>query len=175
MTRTFGDEIWQGVWLTLPLYPWFNEETRQVYSCNIFRSMQTHNITFEQLEQILNKWTDIRNELFGKHCHNREVYLVRENLRFAFMALKDGEFIIWNDFSYKLGSYKIDFYDIPSDEFIKWVDKITLDYCNDKIVCSGCNKKINKKDIAGRIFAGIYCKDCWETKYKEEESKINYD
>lgn len=183
--NTFGNYIWQGTWLTLPLYPWFNDKTKQIYNRNIFRSMQDFEVTFKELEKILNSYVKWRNESFGRHCDNNEYYLVRENKRFAFLIdcsdyshpkckLKN-TFHIWDDFSQSLGTFVIDPKLPPTDAFIEWIENITKEYCDGDIHCSGCGKQIKQKEIAGRYFAGIYCKDCWENKYKDIEAKETYE
>jgi formamidopyrimidine-DNA glycosylase len=40
--------------------------------------------------------------------------------------------------------------------------------------CSGCGEKIERDKIAGRYFAGVYCQNCWDTKYKAIEAKETY-
>jgi hypothetical protein len=65
--------------------------------------------------------------------------------------------------------------DIMSKDVYDWFKKITENYTHNIVSCSACNKQINKADIAGRYFAGIYCKHCWETKYKAIEAKETYE
>ena len=43
------------------------------------------------------------------------------------------------------------------------------------ICCCGCGEYIKLEDIAGNIFAGQYCKECWENKYRAVEANMNYD
>ena len=50
-----------------------------------------------------------------------------------------------------------------------------VEYCVKKVNCSACDKEITYNEIAGRYFAGIYCKECWENKYKEIEAKETYE
>lgn len=180
--NTFGDYIWQGTRLTLPLYPWFNDKTKQVYNRNIFKVMQEFEMTFKELHDILDSYVKWRNEAFGRHCSNSEYYLVRENKRFAFLVAvnpRDNIFSLWDDFSQSLGSFKVDINKPPKDDFIEWIENTTKEYCENKIHCSDCGKEIvnDRCDggIAGRYFAGIYCKDCWERKWKAIEANENYD
>ena len=43
------------------------------------------------------------------------------------------------------------------------------------VYCSDCGKKVKYHDeTGGRYFAGIYCKDCWERKWKAIEAKETY-
>lgn len=175
--NTFGDYIWQGTWLCLPLYPWFSEETKQIYNRNIFKIMQNEKITFQDFSQMLASFVKWRNDTFGRHCDNNEIYLVRDNKRFAFLCAvncHDNVFCLWNDNSASLGRYKINAQKPPSDDFIEWIEKITKEYCDGIVHCSCCNKEIKKNEIAGRFFAGIYCKDCWEREYREKEAREDY-
>ena len=117
MEYNLGQRIWQGTWLILPLYPYFNDETKQIYPVNIFKSMRDSNWTFQQLKDFL----------------------------FEFV------------------------------EFIKWIEKVTDDYLKGVVKCSDCKKTILESEIAGRYFAGIYCEDCWNSKWKKIEEKETYD
>lgn len=180
--NTFGDYIWQGTSLTLPLYPWFNDKTKQVYNRNIFKVMQEFEMTFKELHDILDSYVKWRNEAFGRHCDNSEYYLVRENKRFAFLVAvnsRDNTFSLWDDFSQSLGSFKVDINKPPKDDFIEWIENITKGYCENKIHCSDCGKEIiNDRcngGIAGRFYAGCYCDDCWNGKWQAIEAKENYD
>lgn len=48
------------------------------------------------------------------------------------------------------------------------------DFLNGKVHCSDCGKLIKKKKIAGRFFTGVYCRDCWESKWREQANKETY-
>lgn len=56
---------------------------------------------------------------------------------------------------------------------------ITFDAINNwlsgYIKCSDCGELIRIEDIAGNYFAGMYCKHCWETKWKAIEARETYD
>lgn len=171
-----GEEIWYGTWMTLPLYPWANERNKVDAAGNIFRAMQNSGVTFKELYEALEKWVKFRNETFGRNYDNTEVYLMRENKRFGFFMHPDcPEFSLYNDFNEYLGGFRIDINDIPSDGFIDWIEDISYEYINNIVHCSDCNKAIKKDEIAGRFFAGIYCKDCWEREWKEREADETYD
>jgi formamidopyrimidine-DNA glycosylase len=49
------------------------------------------------------------------------------------------------------------------------------DYGRGYVRCSDCETKIKTSEIAGRYFAGVYCKDCWDGKWKAIEAKENYE
>lgn len=44
-----------------------------------------------------------------------------------------------------------------------------IKYMNGLIECAGCHDGIQKEAVAGKIYAGSFCKECWEEKgYKQE-------
>ena len=101
---------------------------------------------------------------------------MRENKRFGFfLHPNSSEFSLYNDFSEHLGCFEININDIPDDDFIEWIENITYEYINGIVHCSDCNKSLKEEEIAGRFFAGIYCKECWEKEWKEREAKETYD
>lgn len=59
-------------------------------------------------------------------------------------------------------------------EVYTWVKDITSKNLAGIISCSGCGEDIKEEDVAGNYFAGRYCKNCWETKYKKIEASENY-
>jgi hypothetical protein len=53
--------------------------------------------------------------------------------------------------------------------------KASENYTQGIIQCSGCHKDTNLKEARKRrYFAGIYCEECWEGKWKAIEAKENY-
>ena len=181
--NNFGTAIWQGTRLTLPIYPWYDDKTKQVYDVNIFKEMQRFEVTFKELHDMLESYVKWRNDTFGRHFDNNNYFLVRENKRFSFLIdtnnysnckLKNS-FSLWNDNNESLGGYIIDVNLWPSDEFVEWIEDTTERYCIEKVNCSACGKEITYNEITGRYFAGVYCKDCWENKYKEIEAKETYE
>lgn len=156
----FGDGIWF--------------ENQLLLSANIFKEMKQHGITFKQLEEFKENYIKFRNSFFEGSPINTEIYLQRKGKRFAF-GIYDNEFILWYEGHDLLGERKVNINNIPDEEFIKWLDEKINNKVNNKINCSDCGKLIDEKDIAGRYFAGLYCKDCWERTWKEIEAKENYD
>lgn len=185
----FMSFIWQGLWLCIPLYPYFSNSTKQIYGRNVFEQMRIHGISWDEGLEMLEEVHNLRNSFLESNLGNREVYLVRGNQRFAFLAYrnhsykdgkykkqKSGSFSLWDDNSRKVGEYHIDdFSSIPSAEFVKWVDEITKLYCDGTIHCSKCGKPIRKEAIAGRFFSGVYCSECWEGGIKQQEARETYD
>lgn len=62
-----------------------------------------------------------------------------------------------------------------SDVTIQSVASLISLHASGYICCNGCNTLIKTSNVAGRIFAGVYCSDCWNRRYKAEEASINYD
>ena len=69
---------------------------------------------------------------------------------------------------------------IPEDSsereaFVKKVLDTSEHFTAGKIHCSDCGKLVNYHEVNGnRYFAGIYCNECWERKWKAIEAKENY-
>ena len=62
-----------------------------------------------------------------------------------------------------------------SQQIIHQIQNTINDYTRGKINCSDCGKQIYRSEIAGRYFAGVYCKDCWDGKWRAIEAKETYD
>lgn len=65
--------------------------------------------------------------------------------------------------------------DCITREQVNLIKKHLQNYCKGIISCSDCGKSIDKSDIAGRYYAGTYCNECWDKKWKEIASKDNYE
>ena len=165
--ESFGESIWSDNQLLL--------------SANIFKEMNRCEVTFKQLAEFKEEYIKFRNNFFkGSPC-NTEIYLQRNGNKFAFsiyypsnsLATK-GEFNLWYEGHEALGECEIDEKSVPGENFIKWLDEKISNKLEGKINCSDCGKIISEKEIAGRYFAGQYCKECWEGKWKEIESKETY-
>ena len=65
--------------------------------------------------------------------------------------------------------------DVLSDENYREMYRITENYVKGIIACSDCKTEIKKTEVAGNYFAGNYCKNCWERKWKAIEAKETYD
>ena len=60
-------------------------------------------------------------------------------------------------------------------DFIKKVLDFSEEYTKGKIHCSDCGKIVNYRDVQeNRYFAGIYCDDCWNRKWKAIEAEETY-
>ena len=74
-----------------------------------------------------------------------------------------------------LGEIQYDKESTTFNEVYNYLHNIMDEYCKGLIHCSDCEKLIPMKDVAGHYFAGSYCRDCWERKWKEIEAKETYE
>jgi len=179
------ESIWQELFVGLPVYPWFNTVTKQIYPRNVFREMQRCGVTWDEGVEMLDKVHALRNELMQMNLGNHEFYLIRENKRFKFsvyhnthkgIRLDAGLFSLWDDFDRHIGEFTIrSMSQPPTDDFIEWIEEQTKQFCEGYIPCSKCGKIISTAEIAGRYFAGVYCRDCWEGGVKQMEARETYD
>lgn len=65
--------------------------------------------------------------------------------------------------------------DVLSIDNYKKLCGVTENYVRGIIKCSGCGKEIKTTDVAGQYFAGRYCNNCWNNKYKAIEAAENYE
>lgn len=84
---------------------------------------------------------------------------------------------LWSYNDHSLGhfilkdKYCIENKDVVLDKVAKRTERFSQGY----VPCSNCEKEEKIKDIEkNRYFAGIYCNECWERKYKAIEAKENY-
>lgn len=86
------------------------------------------------------------------------------------------ELAVWDTY----GSIALTSGAVPEDskerrDFIKKVLDISKEYTQGKIHCSDCGNVVNYHDVKrNRYFAGIYCDDCWNRKWKAIEAYENY-
>lgn len=149
------------------------QDNKLVFSKFLFREMHNYNITFKQLEEYLESYKKLRKSFFTGSFDNSEIYIMYNNKIFAFKILNK-EFYLWYKGDTSLGNIKIDINEIPSEDFCEWIELLIDNYIKGIIQCSDCGKPITSSEIAGRFFAGQYCEECWKNKWKEIESKENY-
>lgn len=161
MAKTFGNLFWNEFLVQLPL--------------SIFRHMKTAGVTFSQFHQMEEDFKKSRNEIFGITWNNSFIRFKRDDSDELFKINIDREVNIWNSQDESLGCIKVDYDAPPTDEFIEKVEQLTFESINHQIRCSDCEKLMIRDQIAGRYFAGVYCKDCWESKWKAIEAQETYD
>ena len=60
-------------------------------------------------------------------------------------------------------------------KFLSKIMRLCSNYADGKVYCHDCGKTANYVDIKNnRYFAGIYCDECWERKWKAIEANENY-
>lgn len=157
--KPLGTRIWNKINLLLPV--------------EIFEEMKRLKISFKELENIIYSYVEWRNDAFGINIGHDRVRLAMFDKEFAFSV--SGSFTLWNSNGLTLlGTYSIDVHAPPTNDFIKWLYQIIDDYSHGVIHCSDCKKPISKGEIAGRYFAGVYCSDCWNNKWKAIEAEEDY-
>lgn len=48
------------------------------------------------------------------------------------------------------------------------------DYIDGTVHCSHCNEVLERDEIAGSYFAGVYCQECWDREYRVREANESY-
>lgn len=156
----FGRSLWSEIIMQLPL--------------RIFATMKQEKVSFIELQIIRDNWVEFRNEQFGSDVINNTELLEYKNYFFKF-GIYNNEFDIWDNDDKFLGSFYIKIENPPTEEFIKWINRIVEEYIAGIVHCSDCGREIKKNEIAGRYFAGVYCKECWDREWAEREARETYD
>lgn len=156
----FGRGLWSEIIMQLPL--------------RIFAVMKQEKVPFKELKDIKDNWVEFRNEQFGSDVINNTERLEYKTYFFKF-GIYNNEFCIWDNDDKFLGSFCIKIENPPTGGFVKWITRITEEYIAGIIHCSDCGREIKKNEIAGRYFAGIYCKECWDREWAEREARETYD
>lgn len=158
--KTFGKSLWSEIIMQLPL--------------RIFAVMKQEKVPFKKLKDIKDNWVEFRNEQFGSNVINNTERIEYKNYFFKF-GIYNNEFTIWDNDDKFLGSFCIKIGNPPTEGFIKWINRIAEEYIAGIVHCSDCGREIKKNEIAGRYFAGIYCKECWDREWAEREARETYD
>ena len=114
------------------------------------------------------EWSFIRKRISNVHGEEFAfgIYKTREKF----------ELSIWD----KTGTTAIFSDNIPENidkrvEFLKQVEEYLRDYSEGFKRCSDCGKLVEYNLVKNnRYFAGVYCDDCWNRKWKAIEAKENY-
>jgi len=89
-------------------------------------------------------------EKFGKDVRLDKIYYINIWNGTGMDTIYKESFIIKNAFK-----------DTIPEEIANKIDMLVCDYSRGIYYCNDCGKRITKKEIGGRYFAGKYCKDCW--------------
>lgn len=158
--KKFGRSLWSEIIMQLPL--------------RIFAVMKREKVPFKELEKIKDNWIKFRNEQFGSDVANNSEQLEYKTYSFKF-GIYGTQFVLWDKDSRCLGSFSVEEKNPPTEEFIKWINETVEKYTEGIVHCSDCGREIKKNEIAGRYFAGIYCKECWDREWAEREARETYD
>lgn len=149
-------------------------DVRLVLPAEIFSEMRRGDVTFNDLEQNLEEWLKWRNKTLQTNIGNNSQFLSYKGYSFSF-SIYCQEFCLWDEKgATSFGSYEIKNDEPPTNEFIDWLNKKLQNYDKGIINCSDCDKEMKRREIAGRYFAGVYCKDCWESKWRAVEATEDY-
>lgn len=133
--------------------------------------------TWSDFESMLNYFYEARNKILGCNFGNPMVKIKYQDKLFSFSVsslLKKYYVYVWDE----KGTASICSLPVHAEILKSELDEINSyleEFCQDKIRCSCCRKLMDKKDVAGRYFAGVYCKECWESEYKAREAAETYD
>lgn len=120
------------------------------------------------LDELIEKNLNTDEFCNGKFEYNGEKFSIRTYGHWD-------QLYIWaNNGCTSIGHYD-DIKDKSIEELVDIVETDISNYLNGYIKCSDCGKLIKKAEVAGTYFAGSYCKDCWEGKWKAIEAKETYD
>jgi hypothetical protein len=144
-----------------------------------------HDYTFNKIVEIKKAFNSAATGVFGLHYDNQTNIQIKRNVvetgyfnlsvhslsgnleGVMFVSLYDQ----WG--TENLYSATVDNTDKFSTIY-KDIIKVMENWDNDIINCSDCGKEITHQEVAGRYFAGKYCRECWEGKWKEIEAKETY-
>lgn len=149
-------------------------DTKMIIPHYVFKTMRDKKIPFSKLCDLRKKWVTFRNTEIGDDYANDTTYLEYKGHFFSFLII-ESKFLLWGENSINLGDYNIVEKDYPSYDFVRWLDDRLEKSIKGIYHCSDCKKEMKKNEIAGRYFAGIYCRDCWEREWKEREEQETYD
>ena len=86
------------------------------------------------------------------------------------------EIVVWAyNGNLTIGEVKYDYEKGFNEEQFSPIYEAITNFLSGFIHCSDCGKLIKREEVAGHFYAGSYCKDCWEGKWKAIEARENYD
>lgn len=138
-----------------------------------FYDMQEGQIPFSDLYE-LNK--SFKEYLSSKGVKNSYDFLRIEAFGKVYkFGIFDGIFTIWtSDGGTVVDHYSIKNLSCPDLNFCSWISSTLRKFGEGYVKCSDCGKWIKSEEVAGRYFAGQYCKECWEGKWRAIEAQETY-
>ena len=125
-----------------------------------------HPITMKELEQMRRK--GITFEQYSQQTGYIPDSVSYEGVRYPIMLSGlFGNLRLWTRSGHHLlGRFTITKDDVPSKNLIRWIEDRVYEWKHGSIHCTRCNKLMSKKDIAGTLLAGVYCKECNDLRNK---------
>ena len=161
-------EIPQNELLKIPLWNLDQNNDHDSSTTFIFKILKKlTNYTYDNTHL---KWSNIYGQLFSLSVHYQDNQRTKEEYWEINLWDHSGSITLIT-LNQKLESK---FSDTISEENYKQLKIVSEDFVRGKINCSDCGTKINISEIGGSYFAGRYCKDCWERKWKAIEAKETY-
>lgn len=155
-------------------------DTFIVFPFYMFHRALQINMSWSDILELVERFKSARNEILGYNLGNGMSKLQYRDKIFTFSIYinpktNDNEVCFWNDLG-TTSIYSIFMKDTKiTEQQIELIEQHLIDYCDGIVKCSECGKKLIKEEIAGRYYAGVYCKHCWETKWEAIEARDNYD
>lgn len=97
---------------------------------------------------------------------------------FTVRSYSDGVYVWANNGCRSIYSNHTKSKDEKPEVYADIITKRIEEYCNGVIHCCDCGATFPVKEIEGyrrSYFAGVYCQDCWDSKWKAIEAKETYD
>ena len=150
---------------------------------NIYYEISIYNLrtmALDQIKELEQQFNKAATGVFALEYDNAATLILSDGYGYLYKMLltKNGDtyqFNLWDD----TGSNSLLAFNTKnkqlSGEEIRQIEKVMSNYQRGIINCSDCGKEIEKHEIAGRYFAGRYCKVCWEGKWRAIEAKETYD
>lgn len=117
------------------------------------------------------KWSNVYGHLFSIQVHK---------IKYSYKSTKLGWNIhIWDHTGTTtiislIQSVKDENNDYLTKDNYKLICNSTERFVKGFINCSDCGNEIKQIEKGGRYFAGTYCQECWDRKWKEIEARETY-
>lgn len=161
---------------------WFSQHPNLYTDHKIYFTIHLNEfkgLTIAGVMQLKERFNQAATGLFGLEADNFADLLLSDSFGHLYkfgVYGKDNsfKFMLWNDTG-ALHLLTIQVQNKLSPANLEQIAKVMSNYQRGIINCSDCGKEIYKHEIGGQYFAGRYCKECWERKWKEVASKETYD
>lgn len=138
---------------------------------------------YSVFRELCNNYSNLENDL--QALHNHQIYVNKYrwgNTHFRFSNIFGEEFAfqvhsnnihIWNTYGQvALGTWDLS---VESNRVVNEILDISEHWTRGEMKCSDCKNWMNyKENSKHHYFAGVYCLDCWERKWKAIEAKETY-